>query len=159
MTLRFLKPGGWLECHEFEMTMVNADDGSNTPPNNLCVEWSGFMRDGCMAGGVNPQCVSHFGEYLRNAGFIDIHKTLYRWPWCPWSDDPKEKEIGRMNAINQDASSMSLGLLTKNLGWSRERVEVYLTGVKKALLDTNLHTYVPVFIWWARKPEILEPNK
>ena len=46
--------------------------------------------------------------------------------------------------ISGGLESLSLGLFTRCLGWSKEEVEVFLVDVRKEMKDTKIHAYYPM---------------
>ena len=48
--------------------------------------------------------------------------------------------------------AMSLALMTRGLGWSREEVLVFAALVRKDIADTNIHAYWPLSVVYGRKP-------
>jgi hypothetical protein len=51
---------------------------------------------------------------------------------------------------------MSMAPFTRILGWSRERLEGFLVGVRNDLMDKNVHGYIVVYFAWGRKPDVVE---
>ncbi|KAI9730217.1 MAG: hypothetical protein M1834_005981 [Cirrosporium novae-zelandiae] len=137
---QFLTPGGWLELHD-AITHLGCANG---PSPNLGSEWGKLLADACALKGVDTLRPGHLETDLEAAGFINITKKHIRWPINPWSDDPKEKELGRLFEINEDLEGIMMGALTRGLGWSREEVEVWLVGARKGWHDRSLHNYLPM---------------
>lgn len=49
-----------------------------------------------------------------------------------------------MANIGGGLEGLSLALLTRGLGWDKERVLAYLTAVRKDLYDPKIHAYWPM---------------
>lgn len=45
-----------------------------------------------------------------------------------------------------------MALFSRVLGWSQERIEIMMAGIKKELTDRNLHLYTIFRYTWAQKP-------
>ncbi|KAI9728512.1 MAG: hypothetical protein M1834_007650 [Cirrosporium novae-zelandiae] len=149
----------WSDAEGLTMTdLITYTIEHYIPDGKIGLATSEIASNAAKAVGVDAQRAAHFEQDLEEADFVDIHKKLFRWPWNPWSDDPAEKEIGRINMVNQDVASTTMAGFTRVLGWSKEKTEVYLVDVRKALSDTNLHTYFLLYVYWAKKPEDLASN-
>lgn len=46
----------------------------------------------------------------------------------------------------------ALALFTRVLGWSNERTQVFLAGVRKDLKSSKVHSYCNLHIVYGRKP-------
>lgn len=75
-------------------------------------------------------------------------------PIGPWPKDPKLKELGKYQAIQEQKviESYTPKLFEHALGWSVEEIHVLMAQVKKELKDPSIHLYLPVYIVWGRKP-------
>lgn len=65
------------------------------------------------------------------------------------------KDIGlwsRANAIDA-LQATAMALLTRAGGRTREEVEAELVAVRKDLMNPTIHSYLPVYFVWGRKPE------
>lgn len=63
-------------------------------------------------------------QRLADAGFINITQRIYKWPTSPWPKDKKHKEIGLWTIANIEGSheGLTMALLTRGLGWTKEEV-------------------------------------
>ncbi|KAF2192702.1 S-adenosyl-L-methionine-dependent methyltransferase [Zopfia rhizophila CBS 207.26] len=145
-----LKPGGYLELHEFTFPFHCDDD--TAPPENPMMVWSRLFNEGCAKAGVEIEQCANLDPWLREAGFVDVTKLHKRQPFNGWSDDPDERCRGIFYSKIFDWG-VSMALLTRRLGWTREAAELFLVDVRKAAADTRVHTYIPLYIYTARKPE------
>jgi hypothetical protein len=53
------------------------------------------------------------------------------------------KELGRYQQVNmlESMESCSLALFTRVLGWSFQKVHVFLTGVRQEIMNRHIHVY------------------
>ena len=139
-----MKPGAWIEMQEGQF-ILHCDDGSS-PPDSPCGLWSQYMTEAAIKAGLDPTGDEKFEEQMKNQGFVNMRAEMLKWPIGPWPKGKKEKEIGRYTLENmlQGMQGVSLALLTRHLGWSRDEVEVFLVGVRKQILDPNSHVYFQV---------------
>ncbi|MCJ1285119.1 hypothetical protein MMC26_004457 [Xylographa opegraphella] len=140
----YMKPGAWLEMQELQFPVRCADDdaGKESPFR----EWSYRVMEAAEKVGINPTACEKFEEQLAQQGFVNIRYETIKWPIGSWAKGKKEKEIGRWMLENtlQGLQGVSMALLTRHLGWSREAVELFLVGVRKQILDRSSHIYVDV---------------
>ncbi|KAF2461446.1 S-adenosyl-L-methionine-dependent methyltransferase [Lineolata rhizophorae] len=146
----YLKPGGYLELHEFTFPF-HCDDGTAGPDSPM-VQWSRHFNAAAAKGGVDMETPARLDPLLREAGFVDVTKLRLRLPFTGWSDDPEEKRYGAFYGKIFDWG-VSVALFTRRLGWSREAVELFLVDVRKNAADTRVHAYIPLYIYTAKKPE------
>lgn len=46
--------------------------------------------------------------------------------------------------LTRDVATLSLGVFTHGLGWSKEQIEVFLIDVRREMNDTRVHAYYPM---------------
>jgi hypothetical protein len=65
------------------------------------------------------------------------------------------KDLGRYHQVNmlEGLEAYSLALLTRVLGWDHQEVQVFLTGVRKEIMDRHLHIYVNFHYVYGQKEE------
>ncbi|KAI9736265.1 MAG: hypothetical protein M1834_001151 [Cirrosporium novae-zelandiae] len=134
-SFRFLKPSGWVEYQEYTWPMICAC-APNTHPPSLITEYCTHVVDAASKRNIHMQTPSTLTSRLKAAGFINIH--VKEFPW--YVSEPKIKK-----AALQGLEGIALRLFTERLGWSKERMMVYLTQVRKAFMEeTERHIYVPM---------------
>jgi hypothetical protein len=85
-------------------------------------------------------------ERLWDAGFVNVERKVFKWPIKTLPKDPKHKQVGLWTLANIEGNleTISMALMTRGLGMTREEVEVFLVGVRKDLRDRRIHAYWPV---------------
>jgi pantothenate kinase-related protein Tda10 len=75
-------------------------------------------------------------------------------PIGAWPKDPKLKEIGKYQLIQQieAVESYTPRIFSTVMCWKEEELQVYVAKVKKELKDPSIHLYVPIYFVWGRKP-------
>lgn len=146
-----LAPGGYFELQDPSFPM-KADDG--TFAGTALEEWNTLLIE-CMSRiGRNLIDGSNWAQHLRDAGFVDVveHKILV--PVSPWARGKKNKLLGSISQQNmtEGVASMSTAAFTRILGWSRERLEVFLAQVREDLQGKKVHAYGIVYFVYGRKP-------
>lgn len=80
---RVLKPGGWVELYEQELEVHHPG-----PSLFLADRWYGEIFSKC---GIDRDITDRLGEYLEQAGFIDIDERAMDLPLGEWSTIPGKK--------------------------------------------------------------------
>ncbi|KAK2060643.1 methyltransferase domain-containing protein [Colletotrichum caudatum] len=150
---RVLKPGGWIEVQEMKWSF-NCDDG--TMPSDYAVTkmmkliWEGLGKFGIEAdvADTNPQ-------KMKDARFINQAHDVRKVPVGSW---PKREDLRMIGAyckavIHDGLHGITVGPLTRGLGWTAEEVEIFLIDVRKDLLKTSIHSYVFYHSVAGQKPE------
>ncbi|KAL2009086.1 hypothetical protein VTN00DRAFT_7280 [Thermoascus crustaceus] len=150
---KHLKPGGWFEVQTTDPWFYS-DDGTHEKATNCKI----FLTNLHEAGekfGKSMGLVQTWKERMIKAGFVDVHCEVYKLPIGPWPKDPKLKELGRVQQVQQIEAigPYTLAPFTRILGWTREEVEVLCAGVRNELKDRSLHLYVKVYFVYGRKPK------
>ncbi|KAJ5591828.1 uncharacterized protein N7459_002197 [Penicillium hispanicum] len=147
-----LRPGGWVELQEFEVTLKSDDDSLRLAPT-LC-EFLGRLHEASEAFNRPMNIAEGHRQRLVEAGFEDVRDEVYKVPSSGWSRDPVQKQIGRYNqcSLLMAVESYSLALFTRVLGWSNNDTQVFLAGVRRDLKDPDVHTYCNLHIVYGRKP-------
>ncbi|KAI9817147.1 MAG: hypothetical protein M1827_001259 [Pycnora praestabilis] len=119
------------------------------------MKWSDYMMEGSRRVGCNLDSSRHFAKQLTEAGFTNVHETIYKWPWGSWPKGAKEKLLGRWVRENfQDGiQGFSMAFFSRALGWSKEAVEVFLIDVRKDMRDKKKHVYLPIRVVYGQKPD------
>ncbi|KAL8742179.1 MAG: hypothetical protein Q9184_008294, partial [Pyrenodesmia sp. 2 TL-2023] len=132
-----LKPGGWVEVHEVAFPMHSADP--NVPAQTPFLRWGHAVYDGLANGGIDGGAAHKFSRYLEEVGFENVVEEKIPWAIAPWPEDEKEKKIGQMEAdnLNNGMEGMTMGLLTKNLGWTPEEVGEFVKEIRADLYDVE----------------------
>ncbi|MCJ1404190.1 hypothetical protein MMC11_007415 [Xylographa trunciseda] len=148
----YMKPGAWLEMQELQFP-CRSDDGSASRESPF-IDWSYRLMEAAGKVGIDPIACEKFEEQLAHQGFVNIKYETIKWPIGSWAKGKKEKEIGRWMMENtlQALQGLTMALLTRHLGWSREAVELFLVGVRKQILDRSSHVYVDVRVVLGQKP-------
>ena len=93
-------------------------------------------------------------EKLLAAGFTNITHRTFKLPVGPWPKDKRQKLLGLYwrTAIMDGLQGIAMGTFGRSKKWTPQEIELYLVGVRKALMDPSIHTYWPYHIITAQKP-------
>jgi hypothetical protein len=124
------------------------------PENYAPKEMLTYSKQALAAFGKDTTAILTVDEKLIEAGFTNITHRVFKLPVGPWARDRSQKMLGLFwrTAIMDGLQGIAMGTLGRGLKWSNEEIEVYLVGVRKALMDPAIHTYWPYHIITAQKP-------
>ncbi|PHH88595.1 hypothetical protein CDD83_7337 [Cordyceps sp. RAO-2017] len=147
-----LEPGGWLESQEVDCTLL-CDDGT-VDPNGPVASW---CRDMVLASDVveRPALLGCLlKEIFQRVGFVDVQQHVFKMPLNGWARDLTLKEIGWMweNNLSGGLGGLSYQLFNRVFDRTAAQIEVSLIDVRRDMADTRLHSYMPAFAVWGRKP-------
>lgn len=139
-----LEPGGYLEFQDLH-TPFGCDDGTlteDTPTydfGRLAIESSRAL------GRPLDHSPTHKDRMIK-AGFVEIVERQFKWPVGTWPKDKYYKEIGYWCHTNLDfgLEGLTMALLTRGLGWTKEEVLVFCADVRRGLKDPRVHAYIPM---------------
>ncbi|KAK1498792.1 TAM domain methyltransferase, partial [Colletotrichum abscissum] len=153
-----LEPGGYLEMQDLSLP-YRCDDASLTPDSPIHKLSDLFLRGGRVTG-RNMDAAPTYATLMRTAGFVDVEEQQFKWPVNAWPRDPHFKTLGAYTHCNLDhgLEGLTLGLATRNLGWSKEETLLFCATVRKSLRSHKVHAYVPLYVVYGRKPTVAETS-
>ncbi|PGH04648.1 hypothetical protein AJ80_08482 [Polytolypa hystricis UAMH7299] len=161
---KYLKPGGYIECHDYDIDLQCDDDTLPIPDANGHSSYGlhNWIRLHSIATSqmIKPprpmNTAPKITGWMRAAGFADVQERVSKVPLTPWSRDKRLRKIGHWNQQNwldglSAFSYISFG--PRGLGWSQDAIEVFLVEVRESLRDLSVHAYNNFHAVVARKPE------
>ncbi|KAL8811600.1 MAG: hypothetical protein Q9200_001659, partial [Gallowayella weberi] len=135
------KPGGYFELQELDCRF-KSDDGTLLDSHNLTY-WSRLITE---AAANYNRPIPHYTDYIpwfEKAGFVDIRQVVFKSPQNPWPKNRVLKEAGKFQLLAHTLGleGVSLGLLTRGLGWKAEEVRVLMAKMRPELKDRGIHAY------------------
>jgi len=162
-SLQNLKPDGYAEFYECDY-IYKSDDNSLREDHEMFINCSEVVR----AAGILGQdaCPGpKLKKWAEDAGFVNIKEHVFKIPIGPWPKDPRLKEIGAWNKLQafEGVEGWTVALLTRVLGWSAEKVQIHLDGVKKDYRDPSIHSYMTAYVVYGQRPkedvEVAQPGE
>ncbi|KAK7419232.1 hypothetical protein QQZ08_010946 [Neonectria magnoliae] len=173
---RCCAPGGWVQSCEADVHFSSDDGTADLEP--VLKTWSQLYEDGGKAMG-RTFFVQQDGlqeKAFEAAGFTDVTTVNYKLPVGGWPRDPKLAEVGSFvkltleNDIEGDVptppsrrhslqqltilhSGYTLLLWHNVLKWPKDDYQIFLMGMRKALRNRKVHSYMSVRYVYGRKPE------
>ena len=139
-----MNPGGWVEMQDLRYPIACDDD--TLPEDSAIKKWSYLMMEAAQSVGQSLDSCSRYASQMHDAGFINIHETVYKWPMNTWPLAKKDKIVGAwtMENFSNGVQGFTMAYFSRVLGWSQEAVEIFLVGVRKELKDRRKHGYFPM---------------
>ena len=108
--------------------------------------WADLMLKAVEALGKDWTRVSKYKQFFQEAGFEDIVVHKYEWPVGTWARGERMKLLGLWyrEDLLSGLQGISLAVLTRGLGMSKEEVDLLLLDVTKELRSNAIHIFVPV---------------
>ncbi|KAK7413415.1 hypothetical protein QQX98_007717 [Neonectria punicea] len=147
-----LNPGCYFESQEYD-AIVACDDGTLDPEGPL----ASWFRDMRVASDIMDRPVvvaANLRRSYEEAGFVDVQERIFKMPMNGWAKDELLKELGRMWERNflTGLSGFSFTLFNRAFGRTPAEIEVSLVDVRRDLIDTRIHAYIPIHVVTGRKP-------
>ncbi|MAD85599.1 MAG: hypothetical protein CL912_21775 [Deltaproteobacteria bacterium] len=129
-----------------ELAFPGTCDDSTNPPDNAFTKWNALMLEASIKMDKPLNNPPKYAEWMRDAGFTDVHSSLYKWPSNTWPKGKKEKTLGLWNMVNtlDGLEGFTMAMFTRVLGWTPEEVQLFLVEVRRDCKDKRLHNYWPV---------------
>ncbi|RDW79374.1 S-adenosyl-L-methionine-dependent methyltransferase-20 [Coleophoma cylindrospora] len=147
-----LSLGGWIECIDI-VNPSKSDDHPNFQETHLW-KWGHYRAEAAKKLRGSVSAAKCYKEQMEAAGFVNVKEIIYKWPTNRWPKDKKLKELGMW--VNEDIQpaleGLSYATFTRGLGWSKEEIEVFLTGVRRDMNDTKIHAYWEIYAVSGQKP-------
>jgi hypothetical protein len=105
--------------------------------------------------GSDLNCILSVPNELEKAGFVDLRCVSHKNPLGVW---PHDRTLMLCGLFQRTAFMDGMRGLAQRpfgpcgLGWTTAELEVYLTAVRRDLMDPRFHVYFPFHIIYGRKP-------
>ncbi|KAM0694553.1 hypothetical protein Q7P36_004909 [Cladosporium allicinum] len=145
----------------FEIDLAPRCEDGTLPNNSILHYWWDVMQK---ATANKPIACPDAGQMLRQAGFVDVKETTFPLPFSSsWVRGTRERATGQWykNLVHQEVKNfdpvsmingLTMGPLTRNLGWSKAQVDDLVARVLDCVENENIHTFHVLHIWTARRP-------
>lgn len=144
MSIRGLKPGGYLELQEGDL-YPRSDDGTLKTDSAM---WGAIKKldEATTKFGRPFQPIEELKPMMEAAGFEDVVVERFVWPSNPWPRDRKLKELGAWNheSMTSGLSGFFMAPMTRASGWSPDEVELAMVAVRKDFANRAIHAYWPM---------------
>lgn len=133
-----------MEISDFVRPAVAVDDTYG--PQSLFWEWNATQVVAARSKGQPFVTSDQMAQWMTAAGFEDVVVKSYLVPTNAWPKDRKMKTLGWYMMMNllEGIEAFTLRLWTQQLGWSTERIQLFLTEVRKDIMNRNVHSATPL---------------
>ncbi|PUU75082.1 S-adenosyl-L-methionine-dependent methyltransferase [Tuber borchii] len=153
-SLAALKPGGYIEFHDFSPPF-ECEDGSLAPSSVLSL-WVKTWQEGAALSGRECGTVGPgMPAMMRAAGFENVVDEECKIPLT--GEKPQDKRLREMcmcmlRQLLDGAEGRTLDMFIRVLGWGKEDVEDLIARVRSEMLNSEANTFSRVYIVYGRKP-------
>jgi len=147
-----LTPGGYLELQDMILPMRAIDDSLN---GTVIDHWTKLTMESAAKLGTSWKNSANYVRYYEEAGFVDIQEKYFQWPSNTWPKGERMKTLGSywQEDMLRGLEALSMAVLTRGAGMSKEEVLAMTAEVKKDIHNTDIHAYLPVVVVYGRRPE------
>ncbi|KAI9869122.1 MAG: hypothetical protein M1813_002946 [Trichoglossum hirsutum] len=152
-TFKNVNPGCWVEFQDYDHD-IYSEDGSLKEESNLR-QWNIDLLKAFSDMNRIASPGTHLEGWVKDAGFENITHKVLKVPIGPWPRDKRLKEIGNLNLLNllEGIEAISVAPFTRSLGWSQEKVQVLLVGVRKDVQNSRIHAIYDLHVVYGQKPQ------
>ena len=147
---RCLKPGGYVEFQDWDVTLYSQDD--TLPFDCPLNRWTRLVIESLAMMGSEPCPGLHLEKWMKDAGFVDGVVNRTPVPMGNWPKDRAQKELGVLNHIQtgEALEAVSLGTLMNRPEaegrWTFEEVQAFLVDVRKDFNDERIHSLYDLYV-------------
>lgn len=123
------------------------------PKTDIMVQYYNLAQQAMGKFGMDLGQGSTVGDYLTQAGFINVTQVRRKVPLGTW---PKDKTMRLIGLYTREIALHSIPSMEKpfaNLGLSEMERQVWGAQVRTALRENHAHRYYHFYFWFAQKPE------
>ena len=147
-----LAQGGYFELQDICFPCQSPD---GTLEGTSLQKWQNLMVEGLRNLGKDFGKVKEYGNYMHDAGFVDIVEKKYTWAIGPWirGRNQKLQATWWMQNFLDGIHGWSMAIITRGMGWAPQDVEALLVDVRSDVENyRNVHAYVKMYVVYGRKP-------
>jgi len=146
-----MKPGAWIELQELDFQTQCDDD--TMKDDYIVSKFLNLVKEGLAVFGVDLLAMRRNAEMLQAAGFVNVQEKIFKVPLGTWPRHKTMKLIGLyLRSVMYDGlQGISMGPFTRALSWTPAEVELYLVGVRKELMNSSTHSYIPFHVVYGQK--------
>ena len=141
-SLRFVKPGGYIEVHESDITWPTSDDNTHHRAHGI-LKYSTLLANAAKSNGIEMNIGPSIAGFLREAGFVDVVEKPFKVPLGTWCKNPGYKTLGRwlLEVARYGYESYGLAAFTRYGGLKLEEAEDVIDKAMDDCADRTLHLY------------------
>ncbi|KAL1989516.1 hypothetical protein VTN49DRAFT_6713 [Thermomyces lanuginosus] len=150
---RSVKPGGWVEFQDWDLSPVSPDDS---------LDGTGFQRyydelqNAFEEAGYEVSPGPKLEQWFIDAGFVNIHMEKFLIPYGAWPKDRHLKKLGAWNQAQAEANGFEAGalaVLTRYKQWTKEEVILLASQARADGRKRNIHALFNFYVIYGQRPE------
>ncbi|KAH0491828.1 hypothetical protein TgHK011_003236 [Trichoderma gracile] len=146
-----MKPGGWVEIQDVDGDVHTDDD--TVPDDWPLKRFTEFMLEAFAKFGTNAHAAVFGGQYLAEAGFVNIQHNYIKLPYGTWPKDKIMRLVGMYYRTACEEFFPAVGAIHfPMLGWDKAEMEVFFMQCRQAMRDPTVHAYGKMHFWSGQKP-------
>ncbi|KAH7159770.1 S-adenosyl-L-methionine-dependent methyltransferase [Dactylonectria estremocensis] len=146
-----MKPGGWIELQDVD-GQCHSDD--NTIPDDWPIKrFTEHIVEGFAQFGTNSHAAVFGGQYLAEAGFVNIKHNYIKLPYGTWPRDKTTRLVGMYYRTACEEFFPAVGAVHfPRMGWKKLEMELFFAECRKSMRDPKVHAYGKMHFWSGQKP-------
>ncbi|KAL7818341.1 S-adenosyl-L-methionine-dependent methyltransferase [Trichoderma gracile] len=146
-----IRPGGWVEIQDVDGDVHTDDD--TVPDDWPLKRFTEFMLEAFAKFGTNAHAAVFGGQYLAEAGFVNIQHNYIKLPYGTWPKDKIMRLVGMYYRTACEEFFPAVGAIHfPMLGWDKAEMEVFFMQCRQAMRDPTVHAYGKMHFWSGQKP-------
>ncbi|PTB41645.1 uncharacterized protein TrAFT101_009746 [Trichoderma asperellum] len=146
-----MKPGGWIELQDVDGDVHSDDD--TVPDDWPLKRFTEILLEGFAKFGTNAHAAVFGGQYLEEAGFVNIQHNYIKLPYGTWPKDKVMRLVGMYYRTACEEFFPAVGAIHfPLLGWEKNEMEVFFMQCRQAMRDPKVHAYGKMHFWSGQKP-------
>ncbi|KAL6866874.1 S-adenosyl-L-methionine-dependent methyltransferase [Trichoderma novae-zelandiae] len=146
-----IRPGGWVEIQDVDGDVHTDDD--TVPDDWPLKRFTEFMLEAFAKFGTNAHAAVFGGQYLAEAGFVNIQHNYIKLPYGTWPKDKIMRLVGMYYRTACEEFFPAVGAVHfPMLGWDKAEMEVFFMQCRQAMRDPKVHAYGKMHFWSGQKP-------
>lgn len=112
------------------------------------MKWQEYLFEATASAGKPIQYDRKIGEYLKEAGFINVQEHVIQLPLNPWPQDPHLKDLSRWYqlGLSEGIEGMTLGPMCRVMKWPLSSVHQFLKDVMREIRSRKIHGYHEAYV-------------
>lgn len=134
---RNLKPGGWVESHEFDLWLHT--EGNSAPEPRAIRAWLDDWDKG--AGGGFRCKGEELVECMRKSGLVDVCIKEFKLPVGPWMKGQENSGLLSLTSMTEHIEGLSNRIFLEKLGMTEAQMKQITEPVVREWRNKKLHSY------------------
>ncbi|KAF5006273.1 hypothetical protein FDECE_7339 [Fusarium decemcellulare] len=146
-----MKPGAWVELQDVD-GQVHTDDDT-IPQDWPLKRFTEYLVQAFAQFETNAHAAVFGGQYLEQAGFVNIKHNYIKLPYGTWPKDKIMRLVGMYYRTACEEFFPAVGALHfPKMGWDKTEMELFFAECRQSMRDPRVHAYGKMHFWSGQKP-------